>query len=93
MDIGGVLSEAWGLYKRFFWQFFLTAAVVFAVLDLFSALADAAAGDSILAGLFWGLIAATVSSATSGCRVLWSRSCETCATAAPTAPSARSIKP
>jgi hypothetical protein len=60
MEIGSVLSEAWGLYKRFFWQFFLTAAVVFAVLDLFSALADAAAGDSFLAGLFWGLIAATV---------------------------------
>lgn len=60
MDIGGVLSEAWGLYKRFFWQFFLTAFVVFAVLDLFSALADAAAGDSFLAALFWGLIAAAV---------------------------------
>lgn len=61
MEIGGVLGEAWGLYKRFFWKFFLTAFVVYAVLDLFSALADAAAGDSLLAGLFWGLIAATAS--------------------------------
>jgi hypothetical protein len=60
MEIGTVLSEAWSLYKRFFWQFFLTAFVVYAVLDLFSALANAAAGDSFLAGLFWGLIAATV---------------------------------
>ena len=60
MDIGSVLSEAWGLYKRFLWQFFLTAFVVFAILDLLSALADAAAGDSFLAGLFWSLIAATV---------------------------------
>ena len=60
MDIGSVLSEAWGLYKRFLWQFFLTALVVFAILDLFSALADGAAGDSFLAGLFWSLIAATV---------------------------------
>ena len=29
MEIGSVLSEAWGLYKRFLWQFFLTAFVVF----------------------------------------------------------------
>lgn len=59
MQIGSVLGEAWALYKRFFWKFFLTAFVVYAVLDLLSALADAAAGDSFLAGLFWGLIAAT----------------------------------
>ena len=39
MDIGNVLSEAWSLYKRFLWQFFLTALVVFAALDLLSALA------------------------------------------------------
>jgi hypothetical protein len=58
MQIGDVLGEAWGLYKRFFWRFFLTAFVVYAILDLFSALANAAAGDSFLAGLFWGLIAA-----------------------------------
>src|SRR5437764_2672310 len=57
MAIGEVLSEAWNLYKRFLWQFFLTALVVFAVLDLLSALAGAAAGDSIGAGIFWGLIA------------------------------------
>jgi hypothetical protein len=31
---------------------------VYLVLDLFSALANAAAGDSLAAGLFWGLIAA-----------------------------------
>jgi hypothetical protein len=60
MDIGDVLKEAWSLYKRFLWQFFLTAFVVFAVLDLLSALADAAAGDGFVAGLFWGLVAATV---------------------------------
>ena len=61
MEIGGVLGEAWGLYKRFFWKFFVTALVVFVVLDLLSALADAAAGDSFLAGLFWSLVAVTVS--------------------------------
>jgi hypothetical protein len=60
MDIGDVLKEAWSLYKRFLWQFFLTALVVFAVLDLLSALADQAAGDSVGAALFWGLVAAIV---------------------------------
>ena len=60
MDIGDVLSEAWNLYKRFLMQFFLTALVVFAVLDLLSALAGAAAGDSIAAGIFWALIAFTI---------------------------------
>jgi hypothetical protein len=61
VDIGEVLGEAWSLYKRFLWQFFVTALVVFAVLDLLSALAAAASGDSVLAGLFWGLIAAVIS--------------------------------
>jgi ABC-type multidrug transport system fused ATPase/permease subunit len=60
MDIGEVLKEAWSLYKRFLWQFFLAAFVVFVVLDLLSALADAAAGDGLAAGLFWSLVAATV---------------------------------
>jgi hypothetical protein len=60
VDIGEVLSEAWNLYKRFLWQFFLTALVVFAVLDLLSALAAAAAGDSVVAGIFWAVIAVTI---------------------------------
>jgi hypothetical protein len=58
--IGGVLGEAWELYKRFLWQFFLTAFVVFAVLDLLSALAAAAAGDGVAAGLLWAVIALTI---------------------------------
>src|SRR5712691_867062 len=60
MEIGGVLSEAWGLYKRFLWQFFLTAAAVFAVLDLISALAARAASDSVLSGLLWSVVAIVV---------------------------------
>jgi len=60
VDIGEVLSEAWSLYKRFLWQFFLTALVVFAVLDLLSALAAAAAGDSVTAEIFWAVIAFTI---------------------------------
>ena len=57
MDIGGVLGEAWDLYKRFLWQFFLTAFIVFVVLDLISALAAEAAGDGTTAGIFWALVA------------------------------------
>jgi len=60
MDISTVLSEAWGLYRRFLWRFFLTAVTVFAVLDLLSALADLAAGDSLAAGIFWSVVAAVI---------------------------------
>jgi hypothetical protein len=60
VNIGGVLGEAWELYKRFLWQFYVTAFVVFAVLDLLSALAAAAAGDGVAAGLFWAVIAFTI---------------------------------
>ena len=39
MQIGAVLGQAWDLYKRFLKEFFLTAFLVFLVLDLLSALA------------------------------------------------------
>jgi hypothetical protein len=60
MDIGSVLSEAWSLYKRFLWQFFLTALVVFAALDLLSALAATASGNSAGSRVLWTLIALVV---------------------------------
>jgi hypothetical protein len=60
VTVGGVLGEAWGLYKRFLGRFFLTALVLFAVLDLLSALADQAVSDSWSSGLLWGLVAAIV---------------------------------
>ena len=60
MDVGAVLSEAWSLYKRFLWQFFLTAVVVFAVLDLLTALASLASDDGVLAGIFWTLVAVVI---------------------------------
>jgi hypothetical protein len=58
--IGGVLSEAWALYKRFLKEFFLTALVVFLVLDLLSALADTVSGSSTGADVFWSLVAAVI---------------------------------
>ncbi len=60
MQIGEVLGQAWDLYKRFLKEFFLTAFIVFAVLDLLSALAASVSGDGVGAGLFWGLIAFAV---------------------------------
>ena len=60
MQIGAVLGEAWSLYKRFLKEFFLTAFVVFLVLDLLSALANSASGDSAASAAFWALIAFTV---------------------------------
>ena len=56
MEIGGVLSEAWSLYKRFLGRFFMTALAVFVVLDLLTALADRAAGDNGGANVFWLLV-------------------------------------
>jgi hypothetical protein len=61
VDIGNVLSEAWSLYTKHIGRFFLTALVVYIVLDLLSAVVDAAAGESTLAGLVWGLIAVVLS--------------------------------
>jgi hypothetical protein len=58
--IGEVLSEAWSLYKRFFGRFFLTAFIVFAVLDLLAAAAESASGDGWVSGVFWGIVAAVV---------------------------------
>ena len=60
MAIGDVLREAWALYTRFLGRFFLTALVVFAVLDLLSALANEATGEGWLSALIWGLIAAAI---------------------------------
>lgn len=60
MPIGEVLSEAWELYKRHLKPFLLTALVVFVVLDLLSAIASVAAGDSTGAAILWGVIAAVI---------------------------------
>jgi glycerophosphoryl diester phosphodiesterase family protein len=46
MTIGGVLSEAFALYQRFFGRFFLTAAAVFVVLNLLAAIAADVSSDS-----------------------------------------------
>lgn len=61
MTVGGVLSEAFALYRRFFTRFFLTAAAVFVVLNLFSAIAaDAGADADDALAAFWGLVGLVV---------------------------------
>ena len=60
MQIGQVLGEAWNLYKRFLGRFFLTALLVFAVLDLLSAFVDRAAGNGWAAGVFWSFVGAVI---------------------------------
>ena len=60
MSVGSVLGEAWSLYKRFFWRFVLTALIVFAILDLLSALADRAGNSGTTSAVFWALVSLVV---------------------------------
>lgn len=61
MTVGDVLQEAWDMYKRFFWRFVLTAAVVYLVLDLVSAIVDRADFDSLASAIIWSFIALVLS--------------------------------
>jgi hypothetical protein len=60
VTVGGALGEGWNLYKRFLGRFFLTAAIVFAVLDLLSALADRAGNSGTGSGVLFGIVGALV---------------------------------
>lgn len=61
MSVSDVLGEAFDLYKRYFLRFVGTAAIVFVVLDLASAFADQASGESVSSELLWSLIAVLLS--------------------------------
>jgi hypothetical protein len=61
VSVGDVLGEGFDLYKRFFGRFVATAAVVFIVLDLASAIAERASGTSVASDLLWSLIAIVLS--------------------------------
>lgn len=61
MTVGGVLSEAFELYQRFFARFFLTAAAVFVVLNLFTAIvADLQRDGTDLVAALWSLASLVV---------------------------------
>ncbi len=56
MSVGSVLEQAFGLYKRFFWRFALTTAVVMVVLDLISALTLTADSGEDSGTALWALV-------------------------------------
>lgn len=61
MTVGGILSEAFELYRRFFGRFFLTAAAVFVVLNLFTAIvADLQRDGSDAVAAIWSLVSLVV---------------------------------
>src|SRR3712207_1105181 len=57
MSVGGVLSDAWELYRRFFRRFVATAAAVFLVVDLLFAIADDANDHNRTLAFVWLLVA------------------------------------
>jgi uncharacterized membrane protein YjfL (UPF0719 family) len=62
VTVGGILSEAWGLYRRFFLQLVLTAVPVFVVLGLVDAIVSSLGGDDeVLAVVVWSLISLVIS--------------------------------
>lgn len=61
MTVGGILSEAFELYRRFFGRFFLTAAAVFVVLNLFTAIvADLQDDGTDAVAAIWSLVSLVV---------------------------------
>src|SRR5260221_13201509 len=61
MTVGGVFSEAWEYYTKFFRRFVATSAAVFLVLDLLAAIAADARGRSAGLALAWGLVSSVAS--------------------------------
>jgi hypothetical protein len=60
MTVGGVLDEAWQLYRRFFGRFVVTAALLFAVLALIPALIGRTEVDDLFEALAWLTVALIV---------------------------------
>jgi hypothetical protein len=61
VTVGGVLGEAWGLYTKFFKRFFVIAAIVFLIINLFNAVLGWAIGTSPGLAVFVALITTVVS--------------------------------
>jgi hypothetical protein len=60
MSVGDVLSEAFGLYGKFFWRLVGTAAVVFVVLDLLEAILYSLARHSSVGAFFFAFLSLTI---------------------------------
>jgi hypothetical protein len=61
VTVGGVFSEAWEYYTKFFRRFVATSAAVFVVLDLLAAIAADARGKGAALALTWGLVSSVAS--------------------------------
>lgn len=61
VDIGAILSEAWGLYTRFFVRFVVVAGVVFLALGAVSTIIEQSAGDNDAGAVVASLVALAVS--------------------------------
>lgn len=60
-EIGGVLSDAWDLYRRFFVRFITIAAIVYVIVGLVQALVTLATGEGGWAtAVLWSIIGAIV---------------------------------
>jgi hypothetical protein len=61
MTVGGTLSEAWGLYTRFFRRFFVIAAIVYLVVDLLNAVVGTVVGHGAGIAVLLALVTTVVS--------------------------------
>ena len=61
MSVGGILSESWGLYTKFFKRFFVLALIVYLIVDLLNALVATLVGHGVGISLLLALLTAAVS--------------------------------
>jgi hypothetical protein len=61
VSVGGILSESWGLYTRFFTRFFVIAAAVYLIVNLLNALVGTLFGHGAGIAVLLALITTVVS--------------------------------
>jgi hypothetical protein len=61
VTVGGVLSEAWHLYTRFFSRFFVVAAIVYLIVNLLNAIVAAVFGSSVGIAVLLAVVSVVVS--------------------------------
>jgi ABC-type multidrug transport system fused ATPase/permease subunit len=61
MSVGGILSESWGLYTKFFKRFFVIAVIVYLIVDLLNALVATFVGHGVGISILLALLTTAVS--------------------------------
>ena len=61
MTVGGVLSEAWQLYTKFFTRFVVVAAIVYLIVNLMNAVVAAVFGSSVGVAVLLAVVSVVVS--------------------------------